>query len=391
MKTKDNVFLAICDKPAQIAQLVAFERVEDSVNFVNYGANLVVVLLDTLGNNSSAVAGLKEGLNDFYLFNATIVQYDLNDIIYKGDYSGPNGLRQITAFIRETVHKDISAIFCSLLSQRFVKIHLDAYPKAPIYMLEDGLASHLEMSVKDCQAWGAYYTHQGIVLSHVQRLAKSIVIPSGDIPRTYNNFRTVSIDFANNLLEEHTPISNVFVGLNQDKHKIIADCISDYWHKKSQKISIPDGHSAVLIGQNLSDFTKDFFFRNEIELYVALCEKMLQKFEKIIFAPHPKASDRTTVIMQKLLSKPDNVYFFDSRLAPVEALFVLENAPQYAVGLYSSSLWNLKNILGLENVYTALGWDTIKLYQELVQDIQKQAYKKARQDFYSLNKLLGEI
>lgn len=388
---KKEKFLAICDKPSQIIQLLAYERMLPDVGFVNFGENLVVVVLDSLGNNQSAQETIKKELSANYLFNAQVIKYDATDLIYKGDYTKPAGLRDITAFIRGRLNVKIKTIFCALLSQRFVKIHLDAYPQASIYMLEDGLASYLEIPVKDCQSWGAYYSHGGIVLAHLQRVQKTILnqLDSG-IPKCYLQAQKFTINFANNQIEPAQPLEEVHLGLVPEYQQIIQELMLDYWRNRAGQVSLPQHCEAVLIGQNLSDFCKNFFFRNEVELYVSICEKLLEKFEHIVFVPHPKASARMASLMQGLLKQPERVHFFSNPEVPVESLFLAENAPKYAVGLYSSSMWNLSNVVGIKEVYTALGWETMTLHQELGQDIQKQAYKKARQEFYHINRLLGE-
>lgn len=387
---KKEKFLAICDKPSQITQLLAYEKILPEVGFVNFGENLVVVVLDSLGNNHAALEAIKKELSVNYLFNAQVIKYDSSELIYTGDYSKPAGLRETTAFIRQRINAPIKTVFCALLSQRFVKIHLDAYPKASIYMLEDGLASYLEMPVKDCQSWGAYYSHGGIVLSHLQRLQKTILnqLDQG-VPKCYLQAQKCHLNLATHRMEPLQPLQELHLGLDPENKQIIDEMMIDYWQVKAQQAVIPSSQ-AVVIGQNLSDFCKDFFFRNEVELYVEICEKLLERFETITFVPHPKASGRMATLMQGLLKNPDRVNFFSNPEVPVESLFLTSNPPKYAIGLYSSSMWNLSNILGVKEVYTALGWETMKLYQELSHDIQKQAYKKARQEFYHIAKLLGD-
>ncbi len=388
---KKEKFLAICDKPSQITQLLAYEKILPEVGFVNFGENLVVVVLDSLGNNHAAFDAIKKELSTNYLFNAQIIKYDSADLIYMGDYSKPVGLREITAFIRQRINSQIKTIFCALLSQRFVKVHLDAYPKASIYMLEDGLASYLEMPIKDCQSWGAYYSHGGIVLAHLRRLEKTILnqLDQG-LPKCYLQAQKSHLNLVTHTIEPLKPLEELHLGLNAENKKIIDEMIIDYWQVKAQKAVVPLSQ-VVVIGQNLSDFCKDFFFRNEVELYVTTCEKLLEKFESVVFVPHPKSSSRIVALMQGLLKNPERVYFFSNPDVPVESLFLGSNPPKCAIGFYSSSMWNLSNILGIKEVYTALGWETMKLYQELSHDIQKQAYKKARQEFYHLGKLLGDL
>lgn len=388
---KKEKFLAICDKPSQITQLLAYEKILTEVGFANFGENLIVVVLDSLGNNHTAQDAIKNELKANYLFNAQVIKYEASDLIYQGNYSKPEGLREITAFIRNRINAPIKTIFCALLSQRFVKIHLDAYPKASIYLLEDGLASYLEIPVKDCQSWGAYYTHGGIVSAHLERLQRTIFnqVEAG-IPKCYLQSQKFNLNLATHTIEPRQSLEEVHLGLNAECKNIIDEMMKNYWHIKAQQTMISDSQ-VVVIGQNLSDFCKDFFFRNELELYVDICEKLLEKFDNIIFVPHPKASARMATLMQGLLKNPERVQFFSNPDVPVESLFLMSNPPKYAVGLYSSSMWNLSNILGVKNVYTALGWETIKLYQELSHDIQKQAYKKARQEFYHIGKLLGEV
>lgn len=392
MSNRDK-YLAICDKPSQIMQLIAFEKMQSGVKFVNFGENLLVVVLDSLGNNHTAYESIRKELDANYLFNASLIKYESNEEIYSGDYTKPDGLRVITAFIRSKLNTNVQAIFCALLSQRFVKIHLDAYPKAPIYLLEDGLASYLEIPVKDCSAWGMYYSHTGIVKAHLSRIQKSILSqPELGIPKCYLQAQKFNVDFVNNVIQEEGASEDIFLCQDSNKRKFILDAMLEHWRSKANTISLPAGCDVVVIGQNLSDFCKNFFFRNEVEMYVSICEKLLKKFEKIVFVPHPKASERMTSVMKMLLNNPDRVYFFNHADVPVESLFLLpNNSPKYAVGFYSSSMWNLSQVVGLKSVYTALGWETQKFFQELAHDIQKQAYKKARQEFYHFNRLLNDM
>lgn len=380
-------YLAICDNPAQIVQLLGYEKINKQIYFEDCGANLLV-LINQKSNMGDLIQKIRQELNENFLINAQITQYQPGDIIYNHDYTQIDAIRSSTQFIREKVGVNVIGIFCSDLQDRFVKIHLDALPKSNVYLLNNGIFSYLEKLVKHCDSWVSYYKHKGVVLSHLNRVKQANLIQMDlGIPSSYLNQRPVHLDFIHHKATEVSQSKNVFLGLDAQNRSIMTMQEQDYWFKKASAIKLEKGFGAVLLGQNLADFCNNFHFRNELELHVEICEQLLKKYQKIIFIPDVESRPKMIALMKQRLSKPDNILFMDFGTY-AESLVFVENAPKVFVGFYNSSLWNLKNILDCDDVYNALGWHTLKLYQELAFEIHKQAYRKSRLHFYSFDKLL---
>lgn len=389
IKYSSNI-LALCDKPIQISQVVGFIQIAN-VNVSNYGENLTIVAVDTLGNNSKVKVQLEEELKRLNLKNANVVQYSFDDPIYKGDYSSQSGLEAIIDFIKRRINKHVTHMMCALLSQRFVKIHLDAYQEIPIYMLEDGLASYLNIPITYQSNLVSHYKAPGFVLSHFKRVRKiNLLHKDLGIPVSQLQPRYLNVNLTENRMEETKKRDNLYVFLNPSQLSNNLNLIKSFWEYKAFGIKLDRPVDALLIGQNFSDICSDFYFRNEVELYLDTCELLLKKFDKVIFAPHPKLSMRTINIMRERISSPSRLTFHTDSSIPVESLMMSEHSPKYVFGFYSSAMWNIKNILGFERVYTVLGWSTIELYNKLGYDIQKQAYRKARQSFLPVQKALFE-
>ncbi|UXZ04106.1 alpha-2,8-polysialyltransferase family protein [Moraxella nasicaprae] len=382
-------YLAICDNPEQIVQLLGYEKINKQISFENCGANLLVLIDQKSASNADdLIQKIRQELNENFLINTQIIQYQPEDIIYSHDYTQIDAIRSSTQFIREKVGVNVVGIFCSDLQDRFTKIHLDALPKSSVYLLNNGVFSYLEKLVKHCESWVSYYRHKGVVLNHLNRVKQANLIQMDlGVPNSYLNQRPVHLDLIHHKVTEVAQSKNVFLGLDVQKRSIMTMQEQDYWLKKALSIKLEKGFGAVFLGQNLASFCNNFHFRDELELHLEVCEKLLQKYQKIIFVPDAESRPKMIELMKQKLSNPDNVLFMDFGTY-AESLVFVENAPKIFVGFYNSSLWNLKNILDCDEVYNALGWDTLKLYQELAFEIHKQAYRKSRLHFYSFDKLL---
>lgn len=389
MTKKIDSFLAICDKPNHIVQILGFEKIRKEINFVNFGENLIVVALDINGKTPNIEKELRQELDECLLFNATVIKYQPDELVYTGVYSKVGGLQALIRFIREKIQVKVPVIFCADLQLQIVKIHLDAFPKAEVFLLEDGLTSYLEKSVKECTSWGSYYAHRGIVLAHLQRVKQANLMQEAlGIPRCYINTRRVNINFCQNKFSENEPKSQVYLGLNADSRAIMTFKMQDFWLRKSDEIDLSQDYDAVIIGQNLSDFCRDFYFRNEVELYLQTCETLLKKFDKLLFVLDTPYAERIMKLMKEKLSNSNKVNFWVNGNTPIESLIIGKDVSKPIIGFYSHALWTIKNILEVDSVYTALGWNTVKLYNEIAYEMHKQSYRKARLDFYPLHKLM---
>lgn len=390
MKSPDSNILALCDKAIQIPQVIGMIKCNKSMSMTNFGENIIVVVVDTMGNNSDSYKYIKEELDRHQLCKTKIVQYDYYSQIYKGDFSTEVGINNIIDYIKYKLNRDITQIVCALLSQRFVKVHLDAYSDASVYMIEDGLASYLNVPVKYVNNLPDHYKIQGVVLSHMKRVKKINLLHSEiGIPKSQLNFRYLNVDLNKNLVEETKKRENIYTFFNERCLKINRDLLFDFWKHKAINLELSDGIEALLIGQNFSDFCDEFYFRDEIDLYIETCELLLSRFKTVLFVPHPKLSTRVINIMKTSISEPSRLVIHENPNIPVESIVLVGNAPKYVFGFYSTAMWNIRNHLGIDHVYTVLGWSTINLYNKLGHDIQKQAYRKARQMFFPIEKVLS--
>ncbi|QND35882.1 hypothetical protein HB772_29795 (plasmid) [Sinorhizobium meliloti] len=382
-------YLALCDKASQIVQIACMAEMfaggKGAIQLGRAGRDLIVVLVDTLGNNATAAGHLRSALDENGFLEASIVHYDRGDSIYKGDFSKTVGIERVIADIRRRHPKRIAGIFCALLSQRFVKLHLDAFPAAPIYMLEDGLASYLEMPIKASAKLFHNYAHKGDVLAHLKRVRlANLPLTEIEAPRSHLRKRYVQFDLGQRQLVEMKAAEKCYIGLNDERRAKMHAAFIDHWKKRARDLQGEWRPQAIVLGQNFSDFCKGFYFRDEIEMYAETCRRLFEVCDRVMFIPHPKSPARLADIIKESVDG-DLVVHRDSSV-PAEAFFLLDEPPQYAVGYYSTAMWNINEILGGET-YTALGWSTRQLYAGLQHDIQRQAYRAARQKFFPLEKL----
>lgn len=382
-------YLALCDKASQVVQLACmakmFPRGLGSINIGYEGKNLIIVVVDTLGNNSAAEHHLREELDESGLSKASIVHYQRNDVIYTGDYSTADGIQRVITHLHEKLPRNIEGIFCSLLSQRFVKIHLGAYPEAPVFLLEDGLASYLDIPIKVCATLVDQFTHKGVVSAHLKRVhMANLPITEANAPASHLKKRFVQFDVDQQKFQYVRAVEKCYIGLNPRRRSMMHSALMDYWQRRAGRLEGDWRPQAVVLGQNFSDFCEGFYFRDEVEMYAETCRRLFNICDRVMFIPHPKSPARLAKLMAEKVSG-DLVVHRDPS-TPAEAFFVRDNPPAYAVGYYSTAMWNIQEILGGET-YTALGWGTRRLYGGLQHDIQRQAYRAARQKFFPLEKL----
>ncbi|WOS65245.1 polysialyltransferase family glycosyltransferase [Sinorhizobium fredii] len=383
-------YLALCDKASQIVQIACmanmFPKGHGAIQLGEAGRDLIVIVVDTLGNNAAAAQHLRASLDDYGLTKASIVHFGRGESIYTGDFSTQDGIQRVLADLRSRYPSRIAGIFCALLSQRFVKAHLDAFPDAPIFMLEDGLASYLEMPIKACARLIDSYAHKGDVLAHLKRVKlANLPLTEGSAPSSHLQKRYVQLDLGQQKLVEMKAAEKCYIGLNPERRAKMHAAFVDFWKGRARDLRGGVRPQAILLGQNFSDFCKGFYFRDEVEMYADACRRLFKLCDRVMFIPHPKSPSRLADLISERVTGELLVHRDPS--IPAEAFFVRDERPSYAVGYYSTAMWNIQEILGAET-YTALGWSTRQLYAGLLQyDIQRQAYRAARQTFFPLEKL----
>ncbi|RVP13836.1 hypothetical protein, partial [Sinorhizobium meliloti] len=79
-------YLALCDKASQIVQIACMAEMfaggKGAIQLGRAGRDLIVVLVDTLGNNATAAGHLRSALDENGFLEASIVHYDRGDSIY---------------------------------------------------------------------------------------------------------------------------------------------------------------------------------------------------------------------------------------------------------------------------------------------------------------------
>lgn len=384
----NEYYLVLCYKPQLLSQFISLPQVFPEINIKNNGENVIVVGYEKLSSDRRSRLNFEVEVCEMGLSNSRVVFYEPSDKIYKGDFSSWDNIQVVLNSIRKKIPFNITSIFTGLMSQRFTKSHFEAFEKSSIYLLEDGIRTYLEIPTKFNNTLVQRFAYYAIDESHMKRVKKVCsVIPDINIPTSHYDVRYLDIDFSSNEVEELKKSENMYLSLNKRRLSLMHNSMILHWSKLAKQFNNLERAEALLIAQSLDSVSRDFYFRDEVELYIRNCNELLKRFDKVYFAAHPK-NPRIAEFVKKGVSKPDNVICIKNINAPIESLFFSNNAPSYVFGYYSSSMWYIKDVIGLQDVYTLLGWETRELYEQLHDDIQKQAYRLARNYFYPLAKLV---